>query len=92
MTDIPAARVGRSLVPIGDMGLGLCLQCLGALIADPENADQPRFAVTLYPMPHTVATPAGPVTGLVAVPACLQCLAVAGQQQQKRPLLVVGGM
>lgn len=88
MTEMPIARIGRSVVPLGDMGLGLCLQCLGQLIADPENAPQPRFAITFYPMPHQ----AGPVAGLVAVPACWECLSSAGEQSQKRPLLVVGSM
>lgn len=81
--------LGGLAVPRGDMGLGLCLQCLGEIIAGNEAAGPPRFGITLAPMPQQIPAPGGVVVGLVAVPACWEHLAAAANpQEQKRQLLV----
>jgi hypothetical protein len=83
--------LGGVVVPSGDMGLGLCLQCLGELLAGDEKAGPPRFAITLAPMPQQIPTPQGVIVALVAVPACWDHLAGAAEpKEQKRPLLVAG--
>ena len=82
------------VVPAGDMGIGLCLQCLGDVMARGEQAPPPRFAVTFAPMVHNQPTPVGVVTGMVAVPACWEHLSGTGsdqQAEQRRPLLVANG-
>lgn len=84
----------KPVVPAGDMGLGLCIQCLGAVIADGENAPPPNFGITLAPMPWPVPTPAGEMIFVVAVPACwghVQQMGQAAQQPHRRPLLVANG-
>lgn len=72
------------------MGIGLCLQCLGQIIADGDQAPPPRFGVTLAPMPQTLMTAQGPTMVFVAVPACWDHLrqASAPQGPPKQPLLV----
>lgn len=76
---IPAQPV----VPQGDMGLGLCLGCLGA-VAVGESA-VPQFAVTLAPM----LWPPGRADGVpVAVPACWEHVRQQVAAGSRRPLLV----
>jgi hypothetical protein len=82
----------KVVVPTGDMGLGLCLQCLGAVIAGEKDAGPPRFGITLAPMPQQIPTPNGVMVAMVAVPACYEHLAAtAGPQEPRRPLLVANG-
>lgn len=77
----------KPVVPAGDMGLGLCLQCLGEIIAKGDEAPMPQFAVTLAPMPFP---PGNPVM-FVACPACWEHVRGAGQAVQRKPLLVAKG-
>jgi hypothetical protein len=84
-----AAKV---VIPTGDMGLGLCLQCLGEIIAGDKDAGPPRFGITLAPMPQTIPAPGGVVVAVVAVPACWEHLSgAAAPQQPKKTLLVANG-
>jgi hypothetical protein len=74
------------------MGLGLCLQCLGEIIAHGDDAPSPRFGVTLAPLPQTLMTAQGPTMVFVAVPACWEHLRQASAPgEPKRPLLVANG-
>ena len=83
-TQRPAAAL--PVVPGGDMGIGLCLQCLGEIIARGQQAPPPRFGITFAPMPF----PAGNPVAFVAVPACWEHLQGAGAPPRK-PLLVANG-
>ena len=79
-------KLGRSVIPSGDFGLGLCLQCLGAVIADGDDAAQPQFAISLVPMAWPPQSP----MGLIAVPACWDHIRTQGEAVRKRPLLLAG--
>jgi len=82
------AKLGRPVIPAGDFGLGLCLQCLGQVIADGDDAPQPQFAISMAPMPFPAAAP----IGLVAVPACWDHIKGQADRMSRRPLLVPGGV
>ena len=86
-------RLGGIPVPRGDMGIGMCYQCIAALVAvsrqqgeGPLAAFVPNFAVTMAPMP------AG--DGLIVLPACFDCMAGTGpaaqaaEAQARRPALL----
>jgi hypothetical protein len=75
----------RPAVPTGDFGLGLCLPCLGGVIAGEPG--QPRFAVSLVPMPWPAAQPAA----IVAVPACFEHIEIAATAAAAPSLLVANG-
>lgn len=80
--------IAKPLVPAGDYGLGLCLQCLGEIIARGDEAPSPRFAVTLAPMPF----PPGQAVMYVPAPACWEHVQGAnGGGPARRPLLVANG-
>jgi hypothetical protein len=73
----------------GDFGLGLCLSCVGEVIAG--AVIQPRFAVSLAPMGWP---PGGQQIMFVAVPACfehIQAQAEAVKAGPRTPLLVAAG-
>lgn len=92
MSNTRGLPIGKPVVPAGDMGIGLCLACLGEIIANGDQAPPPRFGITFAPMPQTLMTPAGPIMAVVAVPACWEHLrGASGQPEQKRPLLVANG-
>jgi hypothetical protein len=74
-------KLGKPVIPAGDYGLGLCVQCLGEVIIDPENAPQPRFAVTLGPLPQP--------GGVIAAPACFEHLRESTQEAS--PILAARG-
>ena len=86
MSNSQRASFGKPVVPAGDMGIGLCLQCLGEIIAKGDQAAPPRFGITFAPMPF----PAGNPVAFVAVPACWEHLQGAGGPPRK-PLLVANG-
>lgn len=81
-------KLGRPVIPGGDFGLGLCLQCLGQVITDGDDAPQPQFAISMAPMPFPAAAP----IGLVAVPACWDHIKGQVSSVRKRPLLVAGAV
>ncbi len=89
-----AQHIRTPVVPAGDMGIGLCLQCLGEIIADKDRAPVPRFGVTLAPMPQVMMTATGPTMVFVAVPACWEHLQQASAPQAQKPSLLVanGGL
>ena len=87
MSNTQRASFPKPVVPAGDMGLGLCLQCLGEIIAQGDQAPSPQFAVTLAPMPF----PPGQPVAIVAVPACWQHLQGEVKGMQRKPLLVANG-
>lgn len=93
MSNTKHLPLGGNPVPAGDMGLGLCLQCLGELIAQDGQAPPPRFAVTMAPMFHQIVTPAGAVAGMLAAPACFEHVrqAAAPAQQPAARLLAASG-
>lgn len=80
VTTVPS----KPVVPQGDMGLGLCLQCLGEIIAGERLV--PAFGITLAPM----LWPPGRADGVpVAVPACWEHLQQTAMP--RKPLLVAQG-
>ena len=93
MSNTQRAATTLPVIPAGDMGIGLCLACLGEVIAKGQHAPPPRFGITFAPMPQTLMTPQGPAVVVVAVPACWQHLqqASGAGEQPKRPLLVANG-
>ena len=89
MSNTPRLKPGPPVVPQGDMGIGLCLICLGEAATGGQR--MPSFAVTFAPM---LWPPTKPV-GLVAVPGCWEHVRQFAQQlaSPKKPLLVAqGGM
>jgi hypothetical protein len=75
----------KPVVPQGDMGIGLCLACLGAVAVG--EAMVPSFAVTFAPMPW----PPGQPIGLVAVPCCWAHLQEQATALTKKPLIAARG-
>lgn len=72
--------------PRGDMGIGLCYNCVLQLAAG--NLDRmPGFGQTMAPVP----VPIGGGVAVVAVPACWDCLTEAAGQSQRKPLLIASG-
>jgi len=69
------------------MGIGLCLQCLGDVMAMGDAAPMPEFGVTFAPMLWPAANP----MGMVAVPACWKHLSAQAEQVTRKPLLVANG-
>ncbi len=81
------------VIPRGDMGLGFCLACLSALkqaAPDAAAGQAPQFAITMAPI--VMPIPQAGAIGIIAVPSCFDHLIAGQQQQQRRPLLVAGGM
>lgn len=80
-------KLGKPVIPAGDYGLGLCLQCIGEMIIDPDGAPQPQFAVTLAPLPQP--------QGVISAPACFEHVrqSVSGQPAVpgRKPMLVATG-
>lgn len=78
-------KLGRAVIPAGDFGLGLCLQCLGAVVIEPDDAPQPQFAISLVPMAWPPQSPMGLI-------ACWDHIQEQGKAVGKRPVLIAGGM
>jgi hypothetical protein len=73
--------------PRGDMGIGLCYNCVQMLAAG-RLGRMPGFGQTMAPIP--VPLPNGAIMA-VAVPACWDCLSGAAETAQKPTLLVANG-
>ena len=73
--------------PRGDMGIGLCYNCVMQLVAGKLD-HLPGFGQTMAPIP--VPLPNGTIM-VAAVPACFDCLTGAAADAQRAPLLVASG-
>ena len=84
-----ARQAEETAAPAGDMGIGLCMMCLGQFqqevqackLAREQNLPavpprQPRFAITFAPSSQPARAPDGEVIGIgvVALPTCYQHL------------------
>lgn len=72
----------------GELGLGICLACLGELMVDERDAAKLQFAITLAPM----LWPPGRADGVpVAVPACWDHVQKTAEAAGRVPLVVANG-
>jgi hypothetical protein len=78
-----AKELGPPYVPQADLGIGLCLACLGEVMVGERH--HPEFGITFAPM----LWPPGARDGVpVAVPACWQHVQDAAGRGQPRPSLL----
>lgn len=77
-------KLGKPLIPAGDYGLGLCVQCLGEVILNPDSAPQPQFAICLAPLPQP--------GGVIASGACFEHLKQSAHGQAPALMVARGSL
>jgi hypothetical protein len=74
---------GTPAIPAGDYGIGLCLSCVGDVIAG--HAAPPRFAISSAPFAWP---PGAPQQMIIAIPLCFEHIKIVATPVPRRPLLV----